>query len=193
LESIFPTPAETRAIIEATPTRYRIMLLVTTLTGMRSSEVRGLRWQDVDFGAKLIRITQRIDRYGATGSPKSGAGTRDIPLAAPAVQALREWQLKSGKRDGLVFATNSGKHIERDAIVEHVLKSACRKGWRCNRNRRSEIYRPALPSALLCVMAHKQSRRWWVRTLCQACARALGTFENQHDVGRVWPLVPGWR
>jgi integrase len=94
---------------------------------MRSSEVRGLRWQDVDFGAKLIRITQRIDRYGATGSPKSGAGTRDIPLAAPAVQALREWQLKSGNRDGLVFATNSGKHIERDAIVEHGLKSACRK------------------------------------------------------------------
>jgi integrase len=120
-----PTPAEMRAIIEAAPPRYRPLLKVVALTGLRASEVRGLRWQDVDCGAKLIRLTQRVDRYGVAGEPKSGAGTRDIPLAAPAIQALREYQMKTGDREGLVFHAESGKDWKLNDIVKHGLHKAC--------------------------------------------------------------------
>jgi integrase len=120
-----PTPAEMKRIIDAAPTRYKTLLLVTALTGMRASEVRGLRWQDVDFAAKLIRLTQRVDRYGVSGEPKSAAGTRHVPLAAPAIQALREYQLKTGDREGLVFRAQSGKDWKLNDIVKHGLHKAC--------------------------------------------------------------------
>jgi integrase len=120
-----PTPAEMKRILDTAPERYQTLLLVTALTGMRASEVRGLRWQDIDFSAKLIHLTQRVDRFGVSGEPKSGAGTRDIPLAAPAVQALKEWKIRPGDREGLVFHAKSGRDWKLIDIVTHGLRVAC--------------------------------------------------------------------
>ena len=59
-----PTPAEAKAILgAATDPLFRTLFLVTALTGMRASEVRGLRWQDVDLRASKIRVCQRIDEF----------------------------------------------------------------------------------------------------------------------------------
>jgi integrase len=119
-----PTTAEVRAIIAAASSEYQTVLLVTALTGMRASEVRGLRWCDVDLRAGKIRIAQRIDQFHQVGAPKSKTGNRTIPLPGPAVQALREWRIKSGNRDGLVFHTTNGRDIDRWGIARH-LAAAC--------------------------------------------------------------------
>jgi integrase len=51
-------------------------------TGMRHSEVRRLRWQDVDLPKRLLRV----------GESKTKAGTgRYIPLNRPAGAALETW------------------------------------------------------------------------------------------------------
>ena len=42
-----PTVEEMRAILDAAKPRWRTLLLVASVTGMRASELRGLRWQDV--------------------------------------------------------------------------------------------------------------------------------------------------
>jgi len=115
-----PTPAETRAIIAATTPEYKTLLLVTALTGMRASEVRGLRWCDVDLKANKVRVAQRIDQYHAAGAPKSKTGTRTIPLPGPAVRALKEWKLKSGNRDGLVFPMSDGRDIPLVTIARQL-------------------------------------------------------------------------
>jgi integrase len=119
-----PTPAEAKAIIEAASPQYQTLFKITALTGMRASEVRGLRWRDVDLRANTIRVAQRIDQFHEAGSPKSKSGTRLIPLPAQAVQALREWQLKSGNRDGLVFQTDKGADIALRVLNYH-LAAAC--------------------------------------------------------------------
>src|SRR6266567_2667816 len=42
-----PTPAEIRAMLAAAKGRWRPFLLVAVFCGLRSSELRGLRWEDV--------------------------------------------------------------------------------------------------------------------------------------------------
>ena len=43
------------------------------LAGLRSSELRGLRWNDVDLKHNKLHVRQRADRYNALGSLKSEA------------------------------------------------------------------------------------------------------------------------
>jgi integrase len=121
-----PSPIEMKAIIAAaTSQRWRTLLLVTALTGMRASEVRGLRWQDVDLKSGEIHIRQKIDHFGKVGEPKTATSSRTIPLPGPAVQTLREWKIKSGSPDdGLVFQSRNGKYLTLAGIVLRGLKAA---------------------------------------------------------------------
>src|SRR3954449_6782829 len=77
-EKTIPTKQEIRTLIDKCPDKYRPMLLTAIFAGLRSSEMRGLRWMNVDFDKDVIRIRQRADRWGVLSSPKSRAGRRDI-------------------------------------------------------------------------------------------------------------------
>src|SRR5262249_9156244 len=103
----YPTPGEINRLIEAAKTpRWRALLLTAALTGLRASELRGLRWTDVDLGASELHVRQRADRYGTIGVPKSAAGTRTVPLAPEVLSALKVWKIGCPKGElGLVFPT----------------------------------------------------------------------------------------
>ncbi|WP_246638670.1 hypothetical protein [Rhizobium binae] len=51
-------------------------MLTAIASGLRSSELRGLRWQDVDLAAQTISVRQRADEFTKIGRPKSEAGER---------------------------------------------------------------------------------------------------------------------
>ena len=89
-----PSPAEISKILAAAaPGRQRAFLVAAVFTGMRSSELRGLRWQDVDLDNAKVHVRQRADRYNAIGRPKTRSGTRTIPVGPFVVNTLREWRL----------------------------------------------------------------------------------------------------
>ena len=93
-----PTPDEMRAIIAKLPeikeaARFRPLLLTAIFTGLRASELRGLRWADVDLKRGELHVRQRADRYGKIGRPKSEAGERTVPLPPMLVSVLREHRL----------------------------------------------------------------------------------------------------
>jgi integrase len=56
--------------------RWRPLIITAAFTGLRASELRGLRWSDVDLEEGRIHVRQRADRYHEMGMPKSGAGQR---------------------------------------------------------------------------------------------------------------------
>ena len=103
----FPTKAELKLLIDRAPDRWRPFIVTAIFTGMRASELRGLRWCDVDLDAGTIHVAQRADAWGKIGSPKSAAGTRDIPLTPMVTNTLRQWKLCSTGE--LVFANRSGR------------------------------------------------------------------------------------
>jgi integrase len=117
-----PTPQEIGRILHATTGKWRPILVTDIFTGLRSSELRGLRWADIDLKRGLLHVRQRADRYGAIGSPKSEAGERTIPLGPFVLNVLREWRLICPAAAlGLVFPTRSGRIIRHENIVRYAL------------------------------------------------------------------------
>ena len=105
-----PTPAEIRSIINAVEGRWRPLILTAIFTGLRASELRGLRWSDVDLKAGLVHVRQRADRYQDMGMPKSAAGQRTVPIGAMVINTLKEWKLACPKSElDLVFPTAAGE------------------------------------------------------------------------------------
>ena len=72
---------------------------MAALAGLRGSELRGLRWQDVDFTKAAVSVWQRADAWGDIGNTKSAAGYRTIPVPQTAINALKEWKLACPRRD----------------------------------------------------------------------------------------------
>jgi integrase len=117
-----PTREEIKRILDAASGRLRTLLVTAIFTGLRASELRGLRWDDVDFKRGELHVRQRADRYNAMGKPKSESGERTIPLGPLVVNALKEWKLACPKGDhGLVFPTGSGG-IEHHKNIVRALK-----------------------------------------------------------------------
>ncbi|PSS67070.1 site-specific integrase [Ensifer sp. NM-2] len=104
-----PTNAETKVILDAAAGRYRPLLVTMIFTGIRASEARGLRWDDVDLKKALLHVRQRADRYGDIGMPKSVAGQRTVPLPPMVVNTLKEWKIACPISEaGLVFPNQAG-------------------------------------------------------------------------------------
>jgi len=104
-----PSPPEIKAIIEAAEGRWRPFFLTAIFTGLRASELRGLRWADIDLKKGELNVTQRADAYREIGAPKSEAGHRSVPLTPKLVRVLTEWKLACPKGDaGLVFPNTDG-------------------------------------------------------------------------------------
>jgi integrase len=90
------------------------------MTGMRIGEAIELRWRDVDFGAKRLRVRRQFYE-GTVASPKSKHGSRDIPLSRAMSQLL--WPLQ-GAPDDLVFVGPRGLRVDRAWLWRQQLEPA---------------------------------------------------------------------
>ena len=120
-----PSPDEIRAIIAHLDGRWRPLLLTANFTGLRASELRGLRWADVDLQHGELHVRQRADCFNAIGRPKSEAGERTVPLLPMLVSTLRAHRLvcPKGKLD-LVFPNGAGNVESHQNIVQRGFQPA---------------------------------------------------------------------
>jgi integrase len=127
-----PGPTEIKAILHAATGFRRAFFSTVALTGLRASELRGLRWQDVDLLNGAITVRQRADAWGGIDQPKSEAGYRTVPLTPLVVKALKEWKLacpllNTGRKDDAgkpilelhyVFPTGKGRVQSHSNLVQ---------------------------------------------------------------------------
>jgi integrase len=120
-----PTREEVKLILWAVVGKAHVLLLTDVFTGLRASELRGLRWQGTDLKKAELHVRQRADRHRKIGPPKTEAAQRMIPLPAPVVSALREWKLAcpKGKLD-LVFPNGKGNVEFHINIVQRIFWKA---------------------------------------------------------------------
>jgi integrase len=125
-----PTSDEVKRLIDAAAPkpRYRTFLMVAALTGLRTSELLGLRWSDIDLRKNELQVRQRADRYRQIGAPKSVSGVRRVPFGADLALALKTWKLACPKGEAnLVFPSHDGAVMDPRNFVrrlEAVFKKA---------------------------------------------------------------------
>jgi integrase len=117
-----PSPGEIRKLIAALDGRWRPLLLTAVFTGLRASELRGLRWENVDLKVGELHVRQRADCFNAIGRPKSEAGERTVPLPPMLINVLREHRLSGPKGElDLVFPNGSGNVENHGNIINRGL------------------------------------------------------------------------
>src|SRR5262245_12176590 len=117
-----PAPDEVRRFLAHLEGRWRPLFLTAIFTGLRASELRGLRWSDVDLARAEIHVRQRADRYRIIGRPKSETSERSVPLPPIVVNVLREHHLACPKGEqGLVFPNDAGNVYDHASIIKRGL------------------------------------------------------------------------
>jgi integrase len=132
------TADEQRAILEAARS-YRLYAVVVLAhaTGLRQSELLGLRWSDLDLDGGWLHLRRQLGRDGTLKGLKSEAGQRTLPLPARVVQVLRvhkaaqEVERRTAvywEDHGLVTCTDTGRpmgHRNAHRAWTQILKRAC--------------------------------------------------------------------
>jgi integrase len=123
-----PAPDEIKRLIPHLPDKYRPLLLTAIFTGLRASELRGLRWEDVDLPHAKLHVRQRADRYNKIDKPKSESSERTVPLLPMVANTLREWKLQCPKGEHgkleFVFPTGTGEIEYHSNILQRGLEPA---------------------------------------------------------------------
>lgn len=118
-----PTPEEIERILAAArDIGRRALLLTTLLAGLRASELRGLRWRDVDLlSARKLHVRQRADRFNLLGGPISAASARTLDLPEELVRVLRRWRPACPKGPlALVFPSSTGGVKDHASLIESL-------------------------------------------------------------------------
>jgi integrase len=106
----------------------RVIVLTAAMTGLRQSELLGLRWRDVDWTAQRIRVRNAWVRGEHSGEGKSDLSTRrSVPMADRLARELDRWSRRTlyGADDDLVFAhPQSGRPLDRSNLSRRF-KAAC--------------------------------------------------------------------
>jgi integrase len=118
-----PTPEEVKAMVDAaTDLETKALVCLAAFAGLRASEIRGLRWTDIDLGKHpAVTISERADRWGTIGPPKSESSQRRVPLGETTVCAVRAWKLAQPPGRKLVFGTEDDRPPSRNHLQRHLL------------------------------------------------------------------------
>jgi len=114
-------PSALSALVQRTPKEHRSLMVLLCATGMRpQSEAAGLRWQNIDWHRRVIRLDFSMSAGTRTDRPKNGRH-REVPMSPAVVAALTEQRAKRLPGE-LVFPSKTGKnmnmsHWKRDVFI----------------------------------------------------------------------------
>ena len=92
-----PTPDEIKVIITNAKGHWRPLLITAIFTGVRASELRGLRWQDVNLKVNELKVNELHVRQAPIGSMRSASLSQPLASAqSPSANFVANTLKKSG-------------------------------------------------------------------------------------------------
>ena len=135
------TPAEFKALVEALPEPYNLMVLVCGCLGLRVSETLALKWHDFNFDGCTPSIGQVFTHGQVQDVPKTDASGNEIPVHAKLCKALQAWHTTQKHDHAWVFASaKTGSPYSDATILNNYIKPAAVKlgikgvGWQTFRH-----------------------------------------------------------
>lgn len=109
-------------------------------TGLRTGELIGLKWSDIDYQKKVIHIQRSMEyRYSVgewrIGEPKSKSGYRHVPLTQEALEILKKQKEKVNKMkiipiefSDFIFISRKGEPTKNSAYDTTLFKLCDKAG-----------------------------------------------------------------
>lgn len=131
---------EIKALLAELPEPVKTMVFLAASTGLRASELIGLKWGDIDFNTLEIRLSRGVVD-GVVGEMKTEASRKPIPLDAGLADVLLDWRGRSAYRghEDWLFASprmNGAKPYSPDTVLSKAIRPAAksagimkRVGW----------------------------------------------------------------
>ena len=146
------TAEEIKKLLEVLAIRERTLVLLAGCTGLRQSELFGLKWSDVDFVGGTMNVTRSVV-YGVAGPCKTESSQKPVPLHPLLADALQNWRTDAAYKKPSDWVFASQRHRGRaplwgQAILRRYVRPAAERvgiarhfGWHTFRHSYSTLLR----------------------------------------------------
>ena len=116
---------EVGLLISESKGQLKNILLFNFFAGLRGSELIALRWDDIDFQKRVIRVDTRI-REGNEDETKSKR-VRYLDMLPQCYKALKGQQLITGIKNDFVFVTQYNRGYKTPKTITEQIKLLCKE------------------------------------------------------------------
>jgi len=109
---------EVEAILRTVRADFRNYYLIRFFTGLRTSEIDGLRWEKVDLQRRQILVHEALVD-GEVVPTKNDGSFRAVEMSLPVYQAFQEQHLATGQGN-YVFCTRDGTPLQHGNVTKRV-------------------------------------------------------------------------
>jgi integrase len=146
-------PSEIKALVNGLALRERTLVLLAASTGLRQSELFGLKWGDIDFAQGTMNVTRVV------GPCKTESSQKPVPVHPVIADALMRWKTHSTyiKPTDWVFASKryrGRKPFWGQAILRKFIRPVAQHvgiqkqfGWHTFRHTYSTLLKVSEPSS----------------------------------------------
>jgi integrase len=127
----FITPEQFRWMLNdpETPGHVKVMILLAYTVGLRTSEMLGMRWDEIEFDGSepRIRIQRSMDGKNVNTKAKNRPSRTWVPMCSLVGARLLAYKETNPSTNGWIFESWTGRPIHDDSLREDHLRPAL---WR---------------------------------------------------------------
>jgi integrase len=109
------------------------LAMALSFIGLRPAEIRGLRWEDVNLEAGVLRVLRSAWRGSINDGGKGKNSTRDVTLGATLIGILSEFRQSQKSQRGFILENTLGFPLDLDALARDIIRptfKSCGLTWK---------------------------------------------------------------
>jgi integrase len=119
------------SVLQGEPEARTAMALA--FIGLRPSEIRGLRWEDVNLETGVLQVRRSAWRGSINDGGKGKNSVRDVTLGSTLIEILSQYQQSQRSQRGFVLENSLGFPLDLDALARDVIRPTfkdCKLTWK---------------------------------------------------------------
>jgi integrase len=178
---------EVTTMLTVLPEPAATIVAVACYTGLRDSELRGLRWEDYD--GEQLYVSRSVWR-GKVDATKTSASEAPVPVIKLVAERLDAFRRSLGQpASGYIFITSKGTLLDLQVFAQRMIRPALAAAgmlWHgyhaCRRGLATNLHRLGIPDVLIQrILRHSNvsvTQRCYIKTAAQDAVNAMKKLEQ---------------